>query len=542
MSLLIKALKQAERDHQARTGRADAPEPAPTQASEPSSLPRISLQLDPLEAPDAPQNAAMPPAASQREEFGASTTIADLDTDSYEAPAAPKPSSLMQTALAGAKAPGASVAAQEAGAAPAAPRETPFASAPLTEPTRQQPDRLSTPRSPTASAGRVAEPIPEAHDEPSAPATAVDEDRAQVRQAARQLMAPDPDRTRLRRKRMVLGLIAGFALAAIGYTLWQSGMPDFGAYTNGAARSRLAASAPPAPVAAPAASPAVGETKGPAHAPVKTSAAAGGPGAARTEAPKGAVLIPMPAPVSHPAQTQGTASTGPAQSDAAPSAATIHLRPKELSAEKIRAQLQEAYSAASRGDAIAAKKGYEQVINADPDNADAWIGLAMLAANSADADGASHYYRRALEIDPNDTVALAGLLGLQTGVQPQEYEARLRQFIARDGMQPVLLSALGKLLAREGRWLEAQEAFYEAWSADPTQPDVAFNLAVSLERIRQSDAAVAFYRRALQLTRDHSSHFDQALANDRINALLASAAPVAGGSARADGKARAMQK
>ena len=110
------------------------------------------------------------------------------------------------------------------------------------------------------------------------------------------------------------------------------------------------------------------------------------------------------------------------------------------------------------------------------------------------------------------------------------HEARLRQFLARDGNQPALQFALGKLLARQGRWLEAQEAFFQAWAADPTQADIAFNLAVSLERIRQPEVALNYYRKALQLAQDHGARFDADVARDRI-AVLGGKAPAGAASA-----------
>ena len=183
----------------------------------------------------------------------------------------------------------------------------------------------------------------------------------------------------------------------------------------------------------------------------------------------------------------------------------------------------QAYAAAGSGDAKNAQILYQQALDLDANSGDAWNGMAALAANRGDYSGAAQLFQRALDIDPTDSVALGGLLGLQSGIDPQEVEARLRVLVARDGAQPALQAALGKLLARQSRWLEAQSAYYQAWTANPTQPDVAFNLAVSLDHIRQAPAALSFYKRALELAQDHGAHFDQGAARERVAALTPTA-------------------
>jgi len=541
MSLLIKALKQAERDHQARTSGAN--EPAPAQAN--SAEPGIALELDPLEAIGTkPPQENYPSLSIELEEPASESAQADVPTAPHGTPPAFEPSTPVPTTLAETPAPSTETRTLEPAAAPAAatlatsPAAALFASVRAAAAASLQTDRGGAPSAPLASAGPAAQPLPGSGIKPAQSTTPADDGGTQLRRAARHLMAPDPDRLRGPRLRILVGTLAGLALGAIGYLLWQTGGPNYWTSTTGSGRLRLSATAPLATAAqtpAPAAS-------GPSQdTPTKTKLVphASAPSVAGGESPNKQAPAPVLLTARATGEASGSALANAPQTDSGASAAAIRLRPLELNSEKIRALLQDAYSAEARGDALAAKKGYERVLEVDANNGDAWVGLAGLAANSGDANGASQYYRRALEIDPSDSVALAGYLGLQTGIQAQDYEARLRQFIARDGMQPVLLSALGRLLGREGRWLEAQEIFFQAWSADPTQPDIAFNLAVSLERIHQSEAAVTYYQRALQLARDHGSHFDQKLANERIAALLVSAAPAAGANARGDEKAPA---
>ncbi|SPE22985.1 conserved hypothetical protein [Burkholderiales bacterium] len=534
MSLLIRALKQAEREHQARVSDA---QPALAEPDRPGEAPGAALALEPLDGAPAPA----PASESAREPPAPADAAATPSAAAPGLPAAPGrlgPAEVALPTLASAAhpalAPSSPVARHdpdpitESGAGPfLASVMTAAASASAQSPVRA-----------TAPPARAAAESPRAAAAPSTPhpQPSLDAD-AERREAARYLVAPDPQRQRARRRRLLAGAVLGLLLAAIGLGLWQygglMGMQDLPAYPRHASATvaagpAVAHSQPgnPSGTSAPSAA-----SRSP-QKPAKPVPHAGPPALAPAAGPSVAA-----AGAHDPLAGAGSTAAPPADSGADHPAGAIRFRAPELAPEKIHALLQEGYGAAARGDAIAARKAYERVIEVDANNGDAWIGLATLAANSGDAAEANRCYRRALEIDPGDGVALAGLLGLQTGVDPQEYEARLRQLIAREASQPALQAALGKVLAREGRWLEAQEAFFQAWSADPAQADVAFNLAVSLERIRQPEAAIAYYRRALSLTQERAAHFDRAVARDRVAALLAAAAPSPANAGKAQGSA-----
>ena len=46
------------------------------------------------------------------------------------------------------------------------------------------------------------------------------------------------------------------------------------------------------------------------------------------------------------------------------------------------------------------------------------------------------------------------------------------------------------------RWTEAQQAYFEAFRIDSANPDYLFNLAVSLDQLRQTRLALDYYRKA----------------------------------------------
>jgi len=78
---------------------------------------------------------------------------------------------------------------------------------------------------------------------------------------------------------------------------------------------------------------------------------------------------------------------------------------------------------------------------------------------------------------------------------------------------------LGNVYAAQGRWNEAQSAYFDAQRQEPDSPDYAFNLAVSLEHINQPRAALDYYQRALKLMQTKGASFDVAQLKSRIQQL-----------------------
>ena len=165
---------------------------------------------------------------------------------------------------------------------------------------------------------------------------------------------------------------------------------------------------------------------------------------------------------------------------------------------------------------------YREVLTLDPNQIDAWVGLASIASRRGDPASAQQHYERALRVDPNDPVARSGLLQLRGGASIDQ-ESALRNAIASGRAGAAAHFALGQVLAAQGRWAEAQQAWFDAYAADPGNPDYAFNLAVALERIRQPMAALDHYRKALDAARARPSRFDTAQAQARIAVLEARA-------------------
>ena len=113
-------------------------------------------------------------------------------------------------------------------------------------------------------------------------------------------------------------------------------------------------------------------------------------------------------------------------------------------------------------------------------------------------EAAEAAYLRLLQADPRDAEAQAALMALRGGrVDPLAAESRLKTMLAADpegaraqlrARQPV--RAAGPL----GRSAAAQ--YFKAFAAEPNNPDFAYNLAVSLDHLRQPKLALEYYQRA----------------------------------------------
>lgn len=179
------------------------------------------------------------------------------------------------------------------------------------------------------------------------------------------------------------------------------------------------------------------------------------------------------------------------------------------------ALLGQAYAAYQRGTLVEAQRLYAQA-HAQQRSTDALLGLAAIAVLQDREGDAQRFYREVLDLDPRNTTAQAALLDLLGNTDGAATESRLKSLIERDP-SPQLYQTLGNLYADQGRWRDAQAAYYEAWRGAPGNGDYAFNLAVSLDQLREYAAALTYYEKALAA--DGTHRFDRAHATARVQQL-----------------------
>lgn len=197
----------------------------------------------------------------------------------------------------------------------------------------------------------------------------------------------------------------------------------------------------------------------------------------------------------------------------------ISVRHDAAGATPVSPTLMQAYEALQSGDIARAKGLYEQVMQAEPRNMDALLGLGAIALNEGHIDDASRYYQRVLELDPRNSYAQAGLISIVGGADLQASESRLKQLIARDP-SAFLYFSLGNLYAEQAQWPSAQQAYFQAYQMQQDNPDYAFNLAIGLEHLGQTRLALDYYRKALDLSfKKGHANFDQSLVIQRVGQL-----------------------
>jgi tetratricopeptide (TPR) repeat protein len=188
-------------------------------------------------------------------------------------------------------------------------------------------------------------------------------------------------------------------------------------------------------------------------------------------------------------------------------------------------QVLNAWSAYQQGDYAAARILYQQFLARDPDNRDALLGVAATAMQQGDMISARQTYNHLLGLNPRDVLARTGLLETTSASDPVQRETELKTLQIDHPDIAAVSYSLGNLYAGQQRWHDAQQAYYEALLIARTQdegavsPDYAFNLAISLERINQPEAALTFYREARALAVQQVPGFDMATLDQRLRAL-----------------------
>ncbi len=196
------------------------------------------------------------------------------------------------------------------------------------------------------------------------------------------------------------------------------------------------------------------------------------------------------------------------------SAKAIHIQPQ--STESLDPLLNRAYAAYRNGKLDEARQLYLDMLGKESQNSDALLGLAAIAQQRGEDRIAAQYYLRVLNLDPRNAVANAGMSALGNN---ENYESRLKTLLHEQGNSAALHFALGNLYAEQSRWGEAQQAYFNAYTLDTQNADLAFNLAVSLDHLGQGKLAAQHYQRALQLDQSHSANFNHAKISQRIDEL-----------------------
>lgn len=237
-------------------------------------------------------------------------------------------------------------------------------------------------------------------------------------------------------------------------------------------------------------------------------------------APPGVTPMPAPPPTAPPHRAPARQRQALPEEISPPSPRFRLTRPAEIDGE-----LASAHARLEAHDLDGARQAYEQIIRRDPLDTGSLLALAAIASFQGHEDEATTLRQRAFTIDPGNPAVQAALLDASgADGDPVRGESRLKSLLARQAAPP-LEFALGNLLARQRRWPEAQQAYFRAVASDADNPDYLFNLAVSLEHLRQPQIAAGYYRQALAASARRAAAFDRRQAEQRAGALAAAGQP-----------------
>ncbi|MBF0186831.1 MAG: tetratricopeptide repeat protein [Magnetococcales bacterium] len=159
----------------------------------------------------------------------------------------------------------------------------------------------------------------------------------------------------------------------------------------------------------------------------------------------------------------------------------------------------EAYAFFSEGEISRAKVIYKEILEMDPRERGARLGLAAVAVRERRLRDAERLYRGILNDHPNDSMAHAGLLSLKKSADPALREKSLQILIRQNPNAPQLHFVLGSLYIRQRNWQSASDVLMKAHQLDPSNGDVAYNLAISLDQIKRPGEALIHYKKALSI-------------------------------------------
>ena len=181
-----------------------------------------------------------------------------------------------------------------------------------------------------------------------------------------------------------------------------------------------------------------------------------------------------------------------------------------------------AYESYEKGDLKKAEYFYRLVLEKQPYQRDALLGMLALAQidvkSSIDKRDLAEQLRN---LYPNDKeVNLATDVILNNTTSEQLSESELKQLQRNVAYAGEASFRLGLLLAEQQRWNEAQSAFFEALKTMPNHSGYLMNLAISYDHLAKHQLAVEYYQQLLTNHNTKLSPHELENIRQRLNFLL----------------------
>lgn len=185
-----------------------------------------------------------------------------------------------------------------------------------------------------------------------------------------------------------------------------------------------------------------------------------------------------------------------------------------------KSQLANGYEAYSAGNYSKAAADFEKVLQSEPTNLNALMGLGAIAVVNNQYAKAVANYEKVLAKEPNNLNALEAIANL-SGLVPlnEEWNKQLFTMAEIHSQSAVLQNAVGNVHAKHQDWLKAQQSYFNAYANSPQNPDYMMNLAVSYDYLGEYGLAAQYYTQALGYASQANVNFNVEQVKSRLISL-----------------------
>lgn len=189
----------------------------------------------------------------------------------------------------------------------------------------------------------------------------------------------------------------------------------------------------------------------------------------------------------------------------------LEVYKKSFSATPTSASLMRiAQSAIAGGDTKSAAQSMSSWLQKNPDDGAVRLGYATLLMQEKDNDGAIIQFRELLKSDPNNVPSLNNLAWLTADKDPKAAIALATKAASLQPNWADVLDTLGWLTLKHGKAADSLPLLKRAHDLSPTDGEISYHLALSLDATGSHDAAKGFLKALLA---SHVSFSDIAEAN-----------------------------
>ena len=152
-----------------------------------------------------------------------------------------------------------------------------------------------------------------------------------------------------------------------------------------------------------------------------------------------------------------------------------------------------------------AEQAFQQVVAANPDDADAFYNLGTLYLRRNSPEEARRNLEQALQLRPNYAEAWnnLGMLAAQQGNNEEAVRSFQQALELRPSYSTALLN-LGNLYRRQGDFAQAETFLKRAYDNTPAEPEANYSLGMLYARKNEAVLAEQYLRAALKLRPDYS--------------------------------------